>query len=85
VDESLAPFCDGRFGSHKRRSNDPWCEVRTTLNTGLAAGDEVGRLGAKTGLMRHSKKTLFDHLIRARKQRRRNGDAKRFGGLEIHD
>jgi hypothetical protein len=54
-------------------------------NSGPRQTGPAGPVSAKTGLMRHSKKTLFDHLIRARKQRRRNGDAKRFGGLEIHD
>jgi hypothetical protein len=61
--------------------------TRSALPPTTDLGDNEKRrlFGAKTGLMRHSKKTLFDHLIRARKQRRRNGDAKRFGGLEIHD
>jgi hypothetical protein len=58
---------------------------RSSPGNGHRRGRSPCLKGAKTGLMRHSKKTLFDHLIRARKQRRRNGDAKRFGGLEIHD
>lgn len=63
----------------------PCHEVRFARESGHRQTSRSGQKSAKTGLMRRSKKTLFDHLIRARKQRRRNGDAKRFGGLEIHD
>jgi hypothetical protein len=38
-----------------------------------------------TTISRGSKMTLFDHLVGATGHMRRDGDAERFGGLEIDD
>src|SRR6516225_1136933 len=42
-------------------------------------------LSARTGLVRCSKKILFDHLVGASEQRGRHVDAEHLGGLQIDD
>ena len=39
---------------------------------------------AISGLVHCSKKSLFDHLVGGRKQRRRNSQTEHFRGLEIN-
>ena len=70
-----------RFGS---KADIPLrrCDVRFTPNSGHR-GQTVGcLLCAKSGLLQRSKKaSLFNQLIRAVKQLRRDGQTKRFCGL----
>ena len=59
-------------------------DVRFTPNSGHSPTRSRCLLWAKSSLMHCSKKSLFDHLVGGRKQRRRNGQTEHFRGLEIN-
>ena len=55
-----------------------------TPESGRVADMGTGSNSARTGLMQCSNEdALFDHLVGAREQRWRDGEAERLGGLEI--
>ena len=54
------------------------------LKADMCSANAACLLCAKSGLMHRSKyQPLFDHLVGAGEERRRHGEAERFGGLHI--
>jgi len=60
--------------------------VRFTPESGQTARpSECPLCAQKRTYAPQQRRSLFDHLVSARKQRRRHFEAQRLGGLEIHD
>src|SRR5262249_46806650 len=57
-----------------------YAQKRTFMN-----GIGMSALGQKRTHAVQQKGLLFDHLVGAREQRRRHGEAERLGGGQVHD